>query len=210
MGIFFSLFSEAFNCVGYGLLIAAFIVATLYFLLSMASKGIVRSIPFWISLVILFFAAWINMSVMVGAIKVNSATTAMEMWLNQHLYNLEGIADIKSSQEIGDLLNNEFPILGSYVNLFDFTGHSLRDLPMAIAEAIRDEMGDQIWSNILWTIAFIAAAVIISLYFDRGDVQYAGSGRRGVPPSRVRNNHNNLNNTRNGKPHLNRNRRHRL
>ena len=68
MGIFFSLFSEAFNCVGYGLLIAAFLVATLYFLLSTASKGIVRSFPFWISMGRLFFASWINMSVMVGAI----------------------------------------------------------------------------------------------------------------------------------------------
>lgn len=209
MGIFFSLFSEAFNCIGYGLLIAAFLVATIYFLLSTASKGIVRSIPFWICMVVLFFAAWINMSVMVGAIKVNSATSAMEMWLNQYLYNLEGIADIKSSQEIGDLLNEQFPILASYVNLFDFSGYSLRDLPTAMAEAVRDEMGDQIWSNILWTLAFIAAAVIISLYFDRGEVEYAGR-RREVPPSRIRNNHNNINKTRNGKPHLDRNRRHRL
>lgn len=209
MGIFFSLFSEAFSCVGYGLLIAAFIVATLYFLLSTASKGIVRSFPFWISMVILFFAAWINMSVMVGAIKVNSATTAMEMWLNQYLYNLDGIADIRSSQEIGELLNEQFPILASYVNLFDFSGYSLRELPFAIAEAVRGEMSGQIWSNVLWTLAFIAAAVIISLYFDRGNPEYSGR-RRGVPPSRVRNNHHNINNTRNGKPHLNRNRRHRL
>ena len=209
MGIFFSLFSEAFSCVGYGFLISAFLVATLYFILSTASKGIVRSIYFWISMVILFFAAWINMSVMVGAIKVNSATTAMEMWLSQYLYNLEGIADIKSSQEIGDLLNENFPILGSYVNLFDFSGYSLRELPLAIAEAIRDEMGDQIMSNILWTLAFLVAVVMISLYFDRGEVEYEGR-RRGVPPSRVRNNHNNINSTRNGKPHLNRNRRHRL
>ena len=209
MGIFFSLFSEAVNCIGYGLLIAAFIVATLYFLLSMASKGIVRSVPFWISMVVLFFAAWINMSVMVGAIKVSSATTAMEMWLNQYLYNLEGIADIKSSQEIGDLLNNEFPILASYINLFDFSGYSLRELPFAMAEAVRNEMGSQIWSNVLWTLAFIAAAVTISLYFDRGEVQYAGRGR-GVPHSKIRNNHNNLNHIRNGKPHLDRNRRHRL
>ena len=149
------------------------------------------------------------MSVMVGAIKVNSATTAMEMWLNQYLYNVEGIADIKSSQEIGDLLNEEFPILGSYVNLFDFSGYSLRDVPTAMAEAVRDEMGDQIWSNILWTLAFIAAAVIISLYFDRGDTEYAGR-RRGIPPSKIRKHNNNINNTRNGKPHLNRNRRHRL
>ena len=209
MGIFFTLFSEAYSCLGYGLLIAAFIVATIYFLLSLASKGIVRSIPFWISLVVLFFAAWINMSVMVGAIKVSSATTAMEMWLNQYLYNMEGIADVKSSQEIGEMLNEEFPILGSYVNLFDFSGYSLKELPFAIAEAVREEMSSQIWSNILWTLGFIVAAVIISLYFDKGEPEYAGR-RRGIPPSRNRNNHNYINNKRNGKPHLNRNRRHRL
>ena len=149
------------------------------------------------------------MTVMVGAIKVSSATTAMEMWLNQYLYNFEGIADIKSSQEIGDLLNEEFPILGSYVNLFDFSGYPIKELPFVMADAVRDEMGDQIWSNILWTLAFIAAAVIISLYFDRGEPEYVGR-RRGIPPSRSRNNHNHINNTRNGKPHLNRNRRHRL
>lgn len=46
MGIFFSILSEGITCLFYGIVITAFIMATLYFILSTLSKGTVRSIPF--------------------------------------------------------------------------------------------------------------------------------------------------------------------
>lgn len=210
MNIFFSLFSGALSCVFYGLIITLFIVASLYFLLSTASKGIVRSIAFWISMGVLSLLLLVNMSVMVGAFKVKSTTGAMELWLNQRLHEVSGIADIESSQEIGEMLDENFPMLNHYLNLFDFSGTSFRELPTVMADCIRSEMNSQIWSNVLWSLGFIIAAVLISLYFDKGEQYSTTGGRRGSGRSIRNTNTNKLNRPRDGKPHFNRNRRHRL
>lgn len=213
MTTFFSLFSGAVSCVFYGFLITAFIIATLYFLLSTASKGIVRSIAFWLSMAALSILLLVNMSVMVGAFRVKSATSAMEVWLNQQLHNASGYADIESSQQIGDSLDENFPILEHYLNLFDFSGIPFKELPTVMADSIRSEMNSQIWSNVLWSLGFIIAAVLISLYFDKGE-QYSGAGGRRSGGRNIRNSTtkhlNRPNDVTRSKPHFNRNRRHRL
>lgn len=208
MGVFFSLFSGAFGCVFYGLIIALFIIVSLYFVLSLLSKGIVRTIPFWISMGVLFVLLFINMSVMVGAFKVKSATGAMEIWLNQQLHTVSGIADIDTSQKVGEMLDDQFPILSHYIDLFDFSGHTFQELPTVMADTIRSEMNSQILKNVLWSLGFIIAATLVSMYFDKGE-NYNGRSPR--TRHRLRNsNINSLNKPRNGKPHFNRNRRHRL
>ena len=207
MGIFFSLFSGALSCIFYGFVITAFVIATLYFLLSMASNGIVRSPAFFISFFILAILLWVNMSVMVGAFQVKSATNAMELRLNQIVEGYYGYVDIQESQEIGDMLDEEFPILNHYLNLFNWSGNSYEDLPELVASGINRQMNQQIWSNILWSLGFIVAAVLISLYFDRGETQVPY--RRGRP-AYATNNRTIINRPRHGKPHLNRNRRNRL
>ena len=125
MGIFFSLFFESITCLFYGIVIAVFIMATLYFILKTLSRGIVRSIPFFLTGVILSIFLVVNMSVVVGAISIKQQTGSMKLWLTQQLENVEGIADVQSSQAVGDILNEEFPLLGCFLNLFDMSGDSM-------------------------------------------------------------------------------------
>ena len=169
MGIFFSLFFESVTCLFYGIIIVAFIMVTLYFILKMMSKGAVHSIPFYISGMILAILLLINMSVMVGAFTVKQQTDSMRLWLAQQLDGTEGIADLQSSQMIGDSLNDEFPLLGCFLNLFDLSGHAIEELPQVFYEVINHEMNTLIWSKILWSLIFCIAAVLVALYFDKGD-----------------------------------------
>ena len=169
MNTFFCLLSEGFSCFFYGLLITAFIMATLYFLLKTMSRGTVRSIPFFITGSFLAILLIINMTVIVGAFTLKAETESIRLWLAQQLDGVYGTADVQSSQQIGDLLNEEFPLSECFLNLFDFSGHPIDELPQVFYEVINEEMTSVIWNKLLWSLGFIVAAVLIALYFDKGE-----------------------------------------
>lgn len=174
MMIFLNLISEGVSCLFYGLLITAFIMATLYFVLKTLSQGAVRSVAFFITGPVLGLLLVANMTVMVGAITVKNQTDSMRLWLSQQLDGIQGVADMQNSQQVGHLLNEEFPLSGCFLNLFDFSGHAMSELPQVFYEVINEEMTDTIWSSILCSLGIIVAAVLIALYFDKGQ----GNGRK--------------------------------
>lgn len=169
MGIFFSILSEGITCLFYGIIITAFIMATLYFILSTLSKGAVRSIPFFITGPILALLLMINMTLLVGAFTVKDETESMRIWLTQRLDGVHGTADLQSSQQVGDILNEQFPLSGCFLNLFDMSGHPIEELPQVFYEVINEEMNSMIWSRLLWSLGFIIAAMLVALYFDKGE-----------------------------------------
>lgn len=178
MGIFFSILSEGFTSLFYGIVITAFIMATLYFILSSLSKGTVRSIPFFVTGPILAFLLIVNMTLLVGAFTVKSETESMRLWLTQRLDGIDGTADLQSSQQVGDMLNEQFPLSGCFLNLFDMSGHPIEELPQVFYEVINDEMNSIIWSRLLWSFGFIVAAMLVALYFDKGEGNRNNGKRR--------------------------------
>lgn len=169
MGIFFSILNEGITCLFYGIVITAFIMATLYFILSSLSKGTVRSIPFFITGPILALLLIVNMTLLVGAFTVKNETESMRLWLTQRLDGIHGTADLQSSQQVGDMLNEQFPLSGCFLNLFDMSGHPIEELPQVFYEVINKEMNSMIWSRLLWSFGFIVAAMLVALYFDKGE-----------------------------------------
>ncbi len=169
MGIFFSILSESITCLFYGIIITAFIMATLYFILSTLSKGAVRSIPFFITGPILALLLMVNMTLLIGAFTVKNETESMRIWMTQRLDGIHGTADLQSSQQIGDMLNEQFPLSGCFLNLFDMSGHPIEELPQVFYEVINEEMNSMIWNRLLWSFGFIVAAMLVALYFDKGD-----------------------------------------
>ena len=133
------------------------------------SRGTVRSIPFFITGPFLAILLIINMTVIVGAFTLKAETESIRLWLAQQLDGVYGTADVQSSQQIGDLLNEEFPLSECFLNLFDFSGHPIDELPQVFYEVINEEMTSVIWNKLLWSLGFIVAAVLIALYFDKGE-----------------------------------------
>lgn len=169
MGIFFSILNEGITCLFYGIVITAFIMATLYFILSSLSKGTVCSIPFFITGPILALLLIVNITLLVGAFTVKNETESMRLWLTQRLDGIHGTADLQSSQQVGDMLNEQFPLSGCFLNLFDMSGHPIEELPQVFYEVINKEMNSMIWSRLLWSFGFIVAAMLVALYFDKGE-----------------------------------------
>lgn len=143
-------------------------MSVLYFILKSLSKGIVKSIPFYITGVILAFLLICNFSIVVGASQVKQSTEAMEMTLHQLSEQVSGIVNASQSQEIFNFLVDEYPMLGSYLQVADFSGNHVADLALAMPEEVRKEMNDVIWSNLLWALVYIVVACVVVMIFDRG------------------------------------------
>lgn len=186
MSIFFNLFSTGFSSLLYGLLITAFLMCVLFFILKMVSKGIVRSLAFYITGPFLFVILWINTTVFCGAWQIKNIVRSMELWLTQQLDGLNGTVDLKQSQEIGEELVDKFPVLGSFFGFFDFSGYSYAQLPSAMAGAINSELNSYMWSSFFWILGALFCASIIVMIFDKGKGRYSveGNSRRGVRSSR--------------------------
>ena len=168
MATFFSLLSTGISCIFYGIITTAVIMAILYFILKSLSRGIVKSIPFYITGVILAFLLTCNLSIAIGAYQVKESTESMELSLRQFAEQVSGVVNANESQAIFDMLIDDYPMLGNYLQLADFSGNHVADLAFAMPQEVRSEMNDVIWSNLLWALGYIVVACIVVMIFDRG------------------------------------------
>jgi hypothetical protein len=173
MVTFFSLLGTGISCIFYGIIATAVIMSILYFILKSLSKGIVKSIPFYITGVILAFLLTCNFSITIGAFQVKASAEAMEMSLRQLTERMSGVVNANESQAIFDVLTDEYPMLGNYLQIADFSGNHVDDLALAIPNEVRNEMNDIIWSNLLWTLGYIVMACIVVMIFDKGQGRQA-------------------------------------
>ena len=168
MATFFSLLSTGISCIFYGIIATAVIMSILYFILKSLSKGIVKSIPFYITGVILAFLLTCNFSIALGAYQVKESTESMEVSLRQFAEQVSGVVNANESQAIFDMLIDDYPMLGNYLQLADFSGNHVADLAFAMPQEVRSEMNDVIWSNLLWALGYIVVACIVVMIFDKG------------------------------------------
>ncbi|MBE6281985.1 MAG: hypothetical protein E7095_08025 [Bacteroides sp.] len=168
MATFFSLLETGVSCVFYGIIVTAVIMSILYFILKSLSKGIVKSIPFYITGVILAILLVCKFSVVIGAFWVKDSTSSMELSLKQLTENAYGVVNVNESQAIFDMLIDDYPMLGNYLQLADFSGNHVADLALAMPKVVREEMNSVIWTNLLWILIYIVVACVVVMIFDKG------------------------------------------
>ena len=166
MGLF-DLLQFSFSSLFYGVIATAAIMAILYFLLKLLSEGIVRSIPFYITGVILFILLSSNLTLLIGARQVQSATESMELYLRQMTEGYHGVVSTNDIQRIFDSLVEEYPLLGDYLQLADFGGNDISELPTLMSQGIREEMSSFIWGRVWWIIVSIVLACFIAICFEK-------------------------------------------
>ncbi|WP_405295116.1 hypothetical protein, partial [Methanobrevibacter sp.] len=99
---------------------------------------------------------------------VKESTESMELSLRQFAEQVSGVVNANESQAIFDMLIDDYPMLGNYLQLADFSGNHVADLAFAMPQEVRSEMNDVIWSNLLWALGYIVIACIVVMIFDRG------------------------------------------
>lgn len=167
---FFSLLTTAFSSVFYGIIVTAVIMAILYAVLKSLSKGIVQSVPFYVTGVVLAILLIVQCSLMIGAIQAKDAVDSAEIYLNQLLEDKYGTISAQDSQKVMDAITENFPIIGNFIDIADFSGHDISDLPEVMHDSMDSYLSSYIWHRVWWILGIIAVACIIAVCFEKKDV----------------------------------------
>ena len=161
--LFFNLFSTAFMSIFYGVIITVAIMALLYFLLRQVQKGVVESIPFYITGVFLFILLTIQISMMVGAFEAKSYLDGIEISISQMVEGLSGVVSAQESQQLLDEIVSQNQLFGVFINACDFSGNDVEDLPHVMADTFRDALNTFIWHRFWWALCCVVVASIIAI-----------------------------------------------
>ena len=165
--IFFSLIGTAFSSIFYGVVITAVIMAVLYVILKSINDGIIHSVSFFATGVVLAILLVIQCSLMVGAIQAKGTTEAANIYLNQILEDYSGTVGAQDSQEVFDKVTEHFPLIGTFIGYTDFSGHVISELPDVITSTINDFFTSFIWHRVLWILVFILIGCLIPMLYDK-------------------------------------------
>lgn len=142
-------------------------MAILYSVLKAISSGIVRSVPFYITGVIMVILLIIQCTILVGAIKAKGFAEPVQILLNQQFEGQQGVIGAKDSQVILDTVIEEFPIIGTYMDVADFSGHDISEMSQLMYETMTDYLNMYIWHRVFWIIGIIVIACVIAVCFEK-------------------------------------------
>lgn len=171
---FFSLIGTTISCIFYGIIVTAVVMALLYVVLKTISKGIVQTPIFYITGVVLAMLLTIQFSLMIGAIQAKDAADATEIYLNQLLEDCYGTVSAQDSQQIMDAITDQFPILGNFIDIANFSGHDVSELPEVMHSSIIDYLSAYIWHRVWWILGIIVVACVIAMCFKK-TYDYSGN-----------------------------------
>lgn len=158
---------------------------------SFLNRGAVHNLPFFISFILLFVILLVNMSIMVGAIKIksvaNDTLTTIEQINNlnqsvdiselgnsisngnileiiQQIGKYTDDVDMSQVQELKVNLRNNWDLLNTYFEHNDVSTVALFLSPKRTIEKFNSKMNSIIIKNIVWSTLFIILTIVIALY----------------------------------------------
>ncbi|MBE6259701.1 MAG: hypothetical protein E7107_02585 [Prevotella sp.] len=164
---FFSLFTTAFSSVFYGVIVTAVIMAILYVILKTLSQGIVQSLPFYVTGVVLAILLVIQLSLMIGAFQAKESADSAEIYLSQLLEGSYGTVSAQDSQRVLDTITEEFPLIGTYFGVANFSGHDVSELSSSMHETMIGYLNSYIWHRVWWILGMIIVACFMVMLFDK-------------------------------------------
>lgn len=164
---FFSLITTAISSVFYGFITTIAIMAILYVILKWISKSIVQTPIFFITGVILAVLLLIQITLMFGAIQAKNTAGSVEIYLKQVLENESGIVGVQDSQLIMDAVTSHFPIIDTFINFVDFSGHDVSELHEVMHDTMIKFFNLYILRRILWSLFIILTACVTVMLYDR-------------------------------------------
>lgn len=151
----------------YGIIVTIVVMAILYVILKSVSKSIVHTPVFYITGVILAILLVTQFSLMIGAIQAKEETHSAEIYLHQVLENKWGTVGAQDSQQIMDAITEKFPIIGTYIDIADFSGHDISEIPKIMHDLMIDYLNSYIWHRVWWCLGIIFTASMIVMLYDR-------------------------------------------
>lgn len=178
--IFFELFSTAFTCIFYGVLITAIVMAFVYFVLRQASRGIVSTVPFFVVGILLFAFLTFQQTLMVGAITAKGYVGDVAMYVEDMIEGKDKMVERTSQAFAVDCVQSikeQFPEFSLFVDV-DEVGEKLTDVDATVAEMKENTLSSlnyYILRRVLWSLGLLIVAIVIACLLGSG-VSTRGKG----------------------------------
>ena len=109
----------------------------------------------------------VQCSLLVGAIDAKGYSEPAKIYLNQVLEGKTGTIGAQDSLQIIDIINENFPIIGTYIGVAGFSGKVISEKSGALYDRIVDYLNTYIWHRVIWIIGIIVVACIIVVCFEK-------------------------------------------
>lgn len=163
-----ALFNIMFHSAG-NLLLGVFItivgVSLMFFLVKSWRHGSGFTPQSFIVGVILFFLLSFQTILLCGAITIKSYCDDIEIAVNNMVSGLQADTQFsqQDSQHILEQISMEWPLVGYYVNLADFQGHTPATIGKAMTDELRSYMDWFIIRRMCWCLFFVVAGMFVVL-----------------------------------------------
>lgn len=164
MGIFRILFYSIGNLFWGVLLTVIGIVLLFYIIKSWRRDSTFTPISFCVGVFLFFFLAFQSV-LLCGAVTIKSCADDIHGFIENIVCNIpsERVFTTEDSQEILNEIGEEYPIVGYYLNLADFQGHTPLDIADSMVTEMNSYMNWFILRRVGWSCLFILIGVVVIL-----------------------------------------------
>lgn len=113
--------------------------------------------------IILFFFLSFQSILLCGAITIKSYCNDVEFYVNELVQNIPSTQafSTEDSQVVLDHISEEWPLVGYYVIMADFHGHTSDTIAEAMSDELRSYMNWFIFRRICWSLLFVVVGAVI-------------------------------------------------
>lgn len=138
-------------------------VALMYILIRLWWRNSTFTLASIVVGIVLFFFLAFQSVLLCGAITIKSYCDDVEKYVNLIVQNqpLSTIFSTEDSQQILDSISEEWPLVGYYVNMADFQGHTSETIAAAMSDELRNYMNWFIFRRVCWSLLFVVVGAVI-------------------------------------------------
>lgn len=163
MGALMNIFYHSLGSMLVGVVLTIIGIILMYVLIRLWWRNSTFSIASIAVGIILFFFLSFQSILLCGAITIKSYCDDVEFYVNklvQDIPNTQAFST-EDSQVILDHISEEWPLVGYYVNMADFQGHTSDTIAEAMSDELRSYMNWFIFRRICWSLLFVVVGAVI-------------------------------------------------
>lgn len=163
MGALINIFYHSMGSMLVGVVLTIIGIILMYVLIRLWWRNSTFSIASIAVGIILFFFLSFHSILLCGAITIKSYCDDVEFYVNKLVQNIPSTQAISTedSQVILDHISEEWPLVGYYVNMADFHGHTSDTIAEAMSDELRSYMNWFIFRRICWSLLFVVVGAVI-------------------------------------------------
>ena len=179
MGALFNILAHSIGSLFIGLLITFVGVSLMFFIIKSWRRGALFSPLSFVVGAVLFCLLAFQSVLFCGAVTIKSYSDDVERAINGMVEGIpDGVAFSQAdSQQLLDSISREWPLVGYYVNLADFSGHTPATIASAMADELRAFMNRFMLRRLGWCLLFVVVGAAVVLKTMRHTCLPPGRGK---------------------------------